>query len=206
MPVMLDADAVADVEGDAVAVAKEAGYEDDERPDVRAICVRLLGAPPALVPMRLDATLATVNGEDRIFVRRGTEPARARWLALHELGEWHHKRIGYWGEDLEERCNLFASALTAPRRLYRSLTARLGLSNGRIARALATTQSVVFLRAGEVYGYPTLLVRAAGSIVRGDAFAWPRLSLREAESLRHANVRRAPLVGESRRVGLRGLR
>ena len=202
-PVMLDADVVGDVEGDAVAVAREAGYFEDERPDARVLCVRLLGSAPSFVPMRLGAALATVEGKSRVFVRRGIAPELARWLVLHEVGEWHHARIGYVGEDVEERCNLFASCLTAPRPVYRALVKRLGLAHGALARALATTQSVTFLRSGEVYGYPTLLVRAAGSIVRGQPFGWPSLSLRQAEAVRHPNVTRVSVMGETRRVGLR---
>lgn len=198
----LDAVTAAEVEKDAEALARIAGYGPRDVPNVRDICTRLTGFAPMFVDMTtIDAVKATIDGHDRLFVRSGTPPRRARWLALHELGEWHYGRLGESNRpDTEERCNLFASALVAPRLVYRGLEKKHGTHHRRIANELETTESCAFLRRADVLGHPAMLVRNGYPIVRGRPFAWPELRVEGATPVRIkgvsvAKMRDAPHVG-----------
>lgn len=108
--VMLDVDAIADINGDCAAVYRLADAEEDAPPSIGTIVARLLGERPRFASMRNEATLAIVDGAPRIFIRRGTSAPRARWLTGHELAEWWYARIGYRGEDIEERCDALGAA------------------------------------------------------------------------------------------------
>lgn len=136
--------------------------------------VRLLGAPPRLVPLMPEAALACVLGEPRIFVRRGTAPTRARWLAGHELAEWWYQRVGYRGDDLEERCDALGAALVAPRPTVLAARRKLGDEPIAIATELRTTQSLALLRLGECVRVPVFLKRQHHTIARGAAYVLPR--------------------------------
>lgn len=192
---MLDEDVIADVEGDCAVLYRLAGLEPDRAAPMRTLVVRLLGAPPRLVPMAPEATLARVAGEPRIFVRRGTQPQRARWLAGHELGEWWYQRLGYRGDDLEERCDALGAALVAPRAAFLAARHRHGDEPIALAADLCTTQSLALLRLGECVRLPVFLRRAQHTIARGAAYVLPR------NPERHPGLRKVVIDDEPKRVG-----
>lgn len=199
---MIDGDVMADIEGDAEHLLRRAGVADDAPPNVTALCRAIVGVAPEFAPLRGEAEMAVVLGRPRIFVRKGTSPTRARWLACHELAEWWYASIGYVGADVEARCNALGAALVAPRRAVRSALAAVGRSPRALAKALGTTQSLAFLRTHEITREPGALVRDKGVIVRGAEFVWPALDLERARRLRHAAVRKAKITDEPARVGL----
>lgn len=197
---MLDADTIADIEGDASALLRAAGMDEDEPTDMRRLCVAMTGRAPEIASLRSEG--ATWDG--RVFVRRGLAPARMRWLVGHELAEIHYERVGYRGADVERRCDALGAALAVPRRAYLRALGIVGASARALAKALGTTESIAILRDGETRGRPVSVVRAAGAIVRGEPFVWPvRLELQAARRARHPAVMRASIKDEPDRVGLR---
>lgn len=170
---MIGPDELADIEGDAAAIYDLADEDTADPPAIGTLIRKLLGAPPKTASMRPESWLSMVNGEPRIFVRRGVAPARARWLAGHELAEWWYSRTGYQGADIEARCDTLGAALVAPRRAFIASVRDLGQRVHALADAFVTTQSLALLRIGEVTGRPVLLIRPT-PIVRGDAFVWPK--------------------------------
>lgn len=200
---MLDTDALADVDGDCGAIYSMARAELDAPPSIATLVRRLLGVSPRLVSMKTEASLAMVEGQPRIFVRRGTRPTRARWLAGHELAEWWYARVGYRGEDIEERCDALGAALVIPRPAFVRAWRTYGDDPAEIATALDTTQSLALLRLGECIGTPVVLLRPGGPIVRGSEFVWPcEAELRRAAKIGRPGLRKVQMTDEPPRVGL----
>lgn len=170
---MLDDYALADIEGDACALRRHAGMDDGERPRIVDLCVAIQGHPPLITMQHERARLRRVDGIMRVALRRGLPPPIARYLVGHELGHVHHDRIGYEGEDIEERCDAFAAALIAPWEFARAVIRARGHSVRQLADALRVPQALALLRLGEVTGRPVLLIRTP-PIARGAPYVWPR--------------------------------
>lgn len=198
---------LADLEGTAAALYRQAGYDDGEPAPVIALATRLLG--PGCVQrvhagaLPGDAALVTVHGERRIYVRKGLAPARLRFAVAHELAHWALGDCST-GVDLEARCDALAACLVAPRRAFLHAlreTDRYHL----LAERFATTESCVALRLGEVTGEPLALVAPLSVRVRGEAYVWP--GERELRALaakpRTPGIRKAKLRDDRRRVALR---
>jgi hypothetical protein len=201
---MLDADTIADLEGEADLLLRTHGIDRDEPTDMQVLCERITGRRAAFVALATAACSAIVHGERRVFVRRGTPGPRARFLIGHELAHVVHDRAGYVGEDLERRCDALGAALAVPRRAYLRALSIADANIRKLAALLGTTESVAVLREGEVRGRPVAVVRRHGAIVRGDAFVWPvRLELQAAKRVRHVAVLRSAIRDEPDRVGLR---
>jgi len=169
---MLDADALADVEGDASLLLRIAQVDDDEPVDVVALCRALTGHAPWLSRLGPQAQLARVGDGYRVCVRRGLLPERARWLVGHELAEWHYLRTGYRGEDIEARCDALGAALVAPRRAFLSAVRERGHRVYALADDFGVTHALALLRIGEVTLRPVALPRRLGLVVRGEPYAW----------------------------------
>jgi IrrE N-terminal-like domain len=201
---MLGLDELADVEGDAAALFSKAGFDTSDTPSPATLSRALLGTTPQYAPIRTQATLARVKDSWRIFVRRGTPAPRSRWLACHELAHWWYRQLRYSGEGIEARCDALGAALVAPRRAFRLLSRRLGHDHRALAAKIKSTESLALLRLAEVTGAPTVLIRAAGPIVRGEPFAWPvALHLRAVRRVDHHAVERVDIHDEPSRVGIR---
>lgn len=149
-----------------------AGADPADPPAIGALCKMLTGHAPEFVRMREPAYLPVVNGERRVYVRVGTDPARARWLVGHELAEWWYLRTAYRGEDVELRCDALGAALVAPRPAFLLALRARGHRVHELAKDFKTTQALALLRIGETTGRPVALVRPT-PILRGEGFAWP---------------------------------
>ena len=164
------------MEGDRVL--REAGMDAQSVPNVRALCVRLLGSPPRLADIRQAARLESYVGKPRILVRAGTPRARARWLACHELAHWWLIRTGQEDQHLHEtQANVLGASILAPSAVIVRTFRTCGANALRIARAINTTQSLALLRVGEVGLVPTALVYDRGVIVRGHADRWRHVAI-----------------------------
>jgi len=198
---MFDDDARADVEGDADLIYRLAHGDPDDVLSPRVLCEQLLDTRPRYAPIAQEATIARVGNEWRVYVARGTSPARARWLVGHELAEWWYQQRGYRGEDLEARCDALGAALVLPRRVLQAARRQHGDDVHAIARALRVTQSLALLRVGEVTGTPSAVIRQAGAIVRGEAYVWPvPLMLTAPDD--HPGIRKVEIDDEPTRKGL----
>jgi hypothetical protein len=164
---------LADVEGDAALLLREARIEDDEPVPVAKLCRSLIGEGPMLTRSGPEACCIRVRERWRVCVRSFVAPARARWLVCHELAEYHYARTGYRGADVEARCDALGAALVVPRRLMLSA---MGVHSHRVhslARSLGVTQALALLRVGEVSGRPVMLERRPGvRLSRGEEFIW----------------------------------
>ena len=203
---MLDADALADIEGDCAAIHALAGVDPAKPFSVRTLAVRLMGRPPRFARILREATIGTWAGGPQICIRHGTPGPRARWLTGHELAEWWYSRIGYRGEDREARCDALGAALVVPRVAFVRARRSHGDDPIALAEALKTTQSLALLRLGECIGTPVVLDRPAGPIVRGAEYAWPPLPELRRELAREPRpgLRKVRITDEPRRTGVIG--
>src|SRR5690606_30327780 len=99
--------------------------------------------------------LAVVEGERRIYVRRGLSAARQRFAVAHELAHWALGLLS--GSEAEARCDALAACLVAPRRAFQRAL-RDTDCYGELAELFGSTESCVALRLGEVTGEPVALV------------------------------------------------
>ncbi len=197
---VLTLDDLADVEGDAALLRKLANEE--ELVSTYALTKRLLGAPPEMASIRTEACLCRLGGTWRIYVRRRTPAARARWLVGHELGHWLYRERGLPREEEEARCDAMGAALVVPRRAFQEAIRNLGGHRvHRLASAFVTTQSIALLRIGEVTGRPGALVRQRDALVRGEAFGWPP-DLQRAAQRPPPELHPLRITDEIGRVGL----
>lgn len=200
---MLGPDQLADVEGDQMAIYSMARAESDDPPSVADLSLALMQREPEFARIHQEAKLPSAEEGRRPLVRVGVLPARARWLAAHEIAEWYYAHIEYDEPDVEERCDALGAALIAPRLAFRRAISVLDHSVYQLAEAFATTQSLALLRVGEVTGRPVALLRSPEPIYRGEPFAWPKCSsLRRALDAGRALVHPLAIRDEPNRVGL----
>jgi hypothetical protein len=185
----LGPDDLADLEGDAGAILKMAGLEDDEPPDMDRVCVALTGSVPRMGRGRTEGRTTHVQRVYRIELRPdiiGTP--RGREVLGHESGHvWFPKFRNI--QPTEEMCDALGVLLAAPRRASRRAMAALGHRVHRLAEALQVTQSASLLRVGEISNRSVALCRGRGEIIqRGEPFDWPAIEavLRERPSTVHA--------------------
>lgn len=174
-----------------------------ERVSVRSLSERLLGTRPCFAPMSEAGTLARVNGQWRIYVRKGTLPARARWIVAHEIGHWFWEtKANYRGYDIEARCDALGAALVAPAAAVTRSVAN-GQSVHALASSLGTTQSIALLRLGEVCGQAVALIRKDRStIIRGPFVPWP-VPLSWQPVKRAHGLQKVRIADEPGKVGVR---
>jgi Zn-dependent peptidase ImmA (M78 family) len=191
-------------EGDASHLLQAAGIDPDGLVNVRKLVVYHLHSPPKLAHIRREAELAWVNGEPRIFVRAGTPPARARWLACHELAHWWLGKTRQEEAPIaEEQADALGAVIIAPGRAVSRLVRAVGHDPIQIASALETTQSLALLRLGETGHVPAALVEQRRQLLRGEAFRWPdERTLLRALRQEIDGLRRIKITDEPRRIGL----
>jgi hypothetical protein len=197
-------DWMGEIEGDAMAIYRRAGFEPDRSVSVVRLVRELLHTDVVRASLagQRESDICTVGGRSVIAIRRGLAHARARWRIGHELGHWWYDLIGYRCEDIEARCDALGAALIAPRPAWLALRRRVGDDVRELAEALATTQSLVLLRRGECEGTPIALV-SRRVLVRGWNFAWPdEATVRRVARTGHPGLRRITLTDEGKRVGL----
>lgn len=130
--------------------------------------------------LRLEAYLARVGGEWRIYLREGLSPVRSRFNLGHEIAEWALRREGIrdgHGMDVESSADALAAALLAPRPFATSACRARGGSWTQLALDFGCTESCAALRYGEVTGEPLALVTPASIRERGAPAPWPEDSL-----------------------------
>lgn len=195
-----------DFEGAADALYREAGYDDGAPAPILGLAKRLLG-PGALHrvhagALRADAALVTVQGERRIYVRRGLSQPRLRFAVAHELAHWALGLDSSCREN-EEQCNALAACLVAPRRAFLRALRETELYKD-LAERFVTTESCAALRQAEVTGEPTALVCPHTIYVRGDEWIWPaERELRALAARGGPGIRKARLKDDRRRVAVR---
>lgn len=149
-------------EGDAAHLIAAAKLDPDGTVNVRRLVAHHLGTPPRLVRMRGEAELVLVEGRPLIYVRSGTTPSRARWLACHELAHWwlvKTRQEDAWQAELQ--ANVLGAMLVAPGRAITRAVRLVGRDPIRIATILETTQSLALLRLGDTGHAPAALVELA---------------------------------------------
>ncbi len=172
-----------DLEGLAEALHREAGLDPADPAGVAKVARGLWRDPAAveLVPrdaMRhAPASLASVNGAWRIYVRRGTPSEQVGFLIGHELAHWALRREGVRFEtegDEEAACDYLGAALVAPRSAFRATLRALGEDVRELADRFGSTETLAILRWGETTGRDLAVVRPGLVRVRGQLnFVWP---------------------------------
>ncbi len=195
----------ADIEGDALAIYREAKQEPDRPVSIVRIVRALLHTEVKRADMSHghESDTCVVYGHQVIAVRKGIPGPRARWLIAHEVAHWWYARIGYRGEDIETRCDALGAALIAPRPAWQTVRRAVGCGIRELAGALATTQSLVLLRRGECDGVPAALVEPRRVLVRGETWGWPdEATVRRVARSGAPGVRRVRITDEWKRSGL----
>lgn len=198
----------ADIEGEADAAYRAAGLDPDEAVSPIWLAKRLLGernvvGVPALMH-QLGGCLALVNGAPRIFYRNRLPTELRDFVVGHELGHALLRDRAGEGVELERACDAFAAAIIAPRRAYLAALRVCGAQYPKLARAFATSESLVALRFGEVTGAPLALVAPRSVRVRGAEYSWPsEPAIRELAARPKPGLRKAQLKDDLRRLVIR---
>ncbi len=186
---MLTEDALAEIEGDAVAMFAAAHMERDDAPSMDLLCLRLIGSKPRRVVMGREADIHPgVEGRYVLRVHRAAPKERARFLVGHELAEWWYRGRAWAGGHLEREawCDALGAALVAPRPAFRRAVGALDNRVHRLAEAFDVPRALAMLRVGEVTGRPVLY--PLRGIVRGEPYVWPAAALARALSERPRGV------------------
>lgn len=195
-----------DIEGEARRLLSVAGESSGEPADVCAVVVALLGAGAISVAprhaFRLDGALVRVGDAWRIYVRRGLDPVRARFVVAHELAHWALRDSGLAAEEVEPSCDALAAAILAPCAYVRRAATGIDCL-ASIADEAAISDTCAALRIGEALGVPLAVVGPMSVRARGpSSWAWPHESeLRRLARRGGPGVRRVELR-EHRRVAL----
>lgn len=176
-------------------VRARARLEPDEVAPSGLVARRLLG-PKAVTEIprfRTEGLFTFVEGQPRIFVRRGA-PDR-NFLIAHELGHWavHEFRIDV--ENEEDAANMIGAAIVAPPNALRRARDSIGEKLAKLARIFEATQSMIWLRLGEVLGDERALVTEHSVRFRSaGAFPWYEPAVRAwARGRPPSGVRKAVL-------------
>lgn len=201
----------AELEGLGEAVYREAG-EDPAEPSSPVLLARtVLGRDGVQIvrpgTLRFSgANLTRTGTEWRIYVRRA-EPAHMAFAVAHELAHFILQRSGYNEEDEEAAADYLGAALIAPRRAFSLALRDHGLDLPALARAFATTETLVALRYGESTSTPIALVRPGLVRVRSQpSFVWPDAStlVRWAKERPPPGLAKTRLRDDPRRTMLSG--
>jgi hypothetical protein len=191
------------VDGWVSELYARAGEDEASPPGALALARKLLGRDAVvLVPrgaLRTSAALGCVNGGWRIYIRRGLPIERMSFSIAHEVAEWAIRAQGATEAD----CDALGAGLIAPRRGFlRAIEATGGVAMA--AQALRTTESLAWLRFGEVTGTPLCLVAPATVRVRGRAYSWPAddTGKRELARSRRPGLTKARLRDDRRRTAV----
>lgn len=197
----------ADIEGEAELLYRAAGLDSGTAAPAIWLATEILG-PGSVVGVHAlqspgGGCLVRVNGQQRIYFRSRLPPERRDFAIAHELA---HAVLGdRAGEEIETElaCDALAAALIAPRRAFLAVVRRHGARFTRLAKAFATTESLVALRFGEATDEPLVLIAPRSVRVRGAAYSWPgEVALREIAAGARPGLRKAVLRDDARRAVL----
>lgn len=189
-----------DIEGEAGSVFSQTRLDSCEVPNFHTLTLRLLGRAPEIVPISAvpgDACLAVVNGESRIFLRKGLSKSRARFAVAHELAHFV-LGIDSTDRDNEDACDALAACLVVPRRAFR-LALGENMKWRELAEKFHASESCVALRYGEVTDVPLALIAPSRVRVRGAEFVWP------ANFAPRRGIKRSRLEDDRRRTVVRAV-
>lgn len=192
--VMLGAETLVDIEREAVALWRIYGHDPSRPAGLPVLVKQALGTSIRVANIPQEGRLHRVGGRWHITIKRGLHPARARHIVGHELAEWHYRRLGYRGEQLESRCDALGAAICAPKPLVERAVARFGPCCVRLAKHLRLQPSLCHLRLGEATGRPVALWSPERQIYRGDDYNWPELASAARDG--HLLLRRVHLYVE----------
>lgn len=196
----------ADIEGEADALYKAAGIDPGTAAPPVWLANELLGEGCVVGMHSLGVPgggcLVRVNGQHRIYFRNRLPPERRDFVIAHELAHWALGCRAGCGAEEEASCDALAAALIAPRCAFLKVFRRHGARFGRLAKAFATTESLVALRLGEATLAPVVLVAPNSVRVRGAAWSWPSepAAIRELSALPMPGLRKAQLRDDPRRT------
>lgn len=167
-----------DVECEARWMLERAGFTTYDAPGAHAIVTGLLG-PDSIRSVSgrylrgAHGQLARVYGRDIVYVSRALPAARAAYTALHEMGHWRLRQLGYTGPDVEAICDAIAVSLLAPHDAFRLASEEHGPAWEQLAFDFAVSQTIAALRYGEVRGTTVAVVDGAKVRIRGDSCRGP---------------------------------
>jgi hypothetical protein len=196
-----------DIEGEADLIYRRAGIDPGTAAPPLWLAEELLG-PGAVVGVHSlrqpgGGCLVLLHGQPRIYFRNLLPPKRRAFVIAHELAHW---ALGdRAGDELEtERaCDALAAALIAPRAAFLKMVHRHGARFTRLAKAFATTESLVVLRYGETTLEPLALVAPRSVRVRGAEYSWPSEPAIRAMAIGpKPGLRKASLRDDVRRIAL----
>ncbi len=184
----------ADVEGLAVALYEQLGFDPSVPVDTFRLARTLLG-PAAIARgtsmVGLPAMLSYVRGAHRISIARKLSYACAAFCVGHELGHVVFHRLNYREEDLETACDALGAALMAPMPAVRAMVRSFGPDHEAIAEEICATQTWAALRVAECLGMPRAVVTLRHVHVRGsEDFQWG-----DAQQIRRIAASRASRPG-----------
>jgi hypothetical protein len=131
-------------------------------------------------------------------------PARRNFAVAHELAHWLLRDRA--GEETEPACDYLAAALVAPRQAFLKLVQKHDARFTRLAKAFATSETLVALRFGETTFEPLAVVAPLTVRVRGAAYSWPSEPLlRQFAAMPKPGLRKAVLKDEPLRTALRAI-
>jgi IrrE N-terminal-like domain len=198
-----------EIEGEAQVAYRAAGIDPYDTVSPIWLAKRLLGEQNVVAVYSLmqpgGGCLARVNGTPRIYYRNRLPPERRDFVVAHELG--HALLRDQAGDEAETElaCDAFAAAIIAPRGAYLAAVRAYGARYPKLARAFATTESLVALRFGEVTDEPLALLTPRSIRVRGSAYSWPDSDrLRQLAAMPRPGLRKTVLKDAVQRVALLG--
>jgi hypothetical protein len=197
-----------DLEGDADWLYRRAGVDPGTPAPPIWLATELLGAGSVAAARFLrepgGACLVRVSGQVRIYYRASLPPEYRNFAVAHELAHWCLRDRA--GGDTEAACDYLAAALVAPRVAFLKVVQRHGARFSRLAKAFATTESLVALRYGETTLEPIALVAPLSVRVRGAAYSWPsEPAIRAMAAGPKPGLRKAVLRDQPLRTALRAL-
>lgn len=197
---------LADLEGEADALYRAAGFDPDDQAPSVALVRRLMGEN-AIRAARGDliagnAALVRVGDEWRIYIRTSTALRLKRFALLHELAHW---ALGY--EATESECDTLAAALLVPRRALLRDVGRVGEKLPRLASRFQASETCIALRVGETTDSPMALITPKSVRVRGAEWSWPlEPELRSWAKQEIPGLKKARLRDDPRRTVLKAIR
>jgi hypothetical protein len=199
-----------DIEGEADLLYRRAGLDPATPAPPLWLAEQLLGSGSVVGVHSLrqpgGACLVRLHGHPRIYFRNLLPPERRGFVIGHELAHWClGDRVGDEAET-ERACDALAAALIAPRAAFLRALRRHGARFPRLAKAFATSESLVALRFGETTFAPLALVAPRSVRVRGAAYSWPSaekdIRSMVASSGAMPGLRKAQLRDDPRRCAL----
>lgn len=196
-----------EIEGEAEYAYRMAGVDTTTAAPPIWLAEQLLG-PGCVVPIPYlrqsgGGALVRVNGQARIYYRCHLPLERRSFVIAHELAHWCLGQGAGDELETERACDALAAALLTPRPAFLRAVSKHGARFTRLARAFATTESLVALRFGETTFEPLALVAPRSIRVRGAAYSWPsEPEVRALAVTSKPGLRKAVLKDDSRRTTL----